>query len=103
LVRHGQASWERGYGEDVDHIEPTPFPRALEPTDEDVERALSQIDAAIALVAHGAAIRIRLIGFPLVEVIAGLAAAHAQLAGVGFQIDRLAPTAAAAVIVGPLV
>ena len=86
----------------MEEIEPTPFPRALEPTDEDVERAMSQVDAAIALVAHGAAVRIRLIGFPLVEVIAGLAAAHAQLAGVGFQIDRLAPTAAAAMIVGPL-
>jgi len=87
----------------VEDIEPTPFPRALEPTDEDVERALSQIDAAIALVVRGAAVRIRLIGFPLVDVLAGLGAAHAQLAGVGFQIDRLAPTAAAAMIVGPLV
>jgi len=87
----------------VEDIEPTPFPRALEPTDDDVERALSQIDAAIALVVRGAAVRIRLIGFPLVDVLAGLGAAHAQLAGVGFQIDRLAPTAAAAMIVGPLV
>ena len=87
----------------MEDIEPTPFPRALEPTDEDVERALSQIDAAIALVVRGAAVRIRLIGFPLVDVLAGLGAAHAQLAGVGFQIDRLAPTAAAAMIVGPLV
>jgi hypothetical protein len=87
----------------VEDIEPTPFPGAVEPTDEDVERALSQIDAAIAVVARGAAVRIRLIGFPLVDVVAGLAAAHAQLAGVGFQIDRLAPTAAAAMIVGPLV
>ena len=86
----------------MEDIEPTPFPRALEPTDEDVERALSQIDAAIALVVRGAAVRIRLIGFPLVDVLAGLGAAHAQLAGVGFQIDRLAPTAAAAMIVGPL-
>jgi hypothetical protein len=86
----------------VEDIEPTPFPRALEPTDEDVERALSQVDAAIALVVRGAAVRIRLIGFPLADVVAGLAAAHAQIAGVGFQIDRLAPTAAAAMIVGPL-
>jgi len=99
----GCASWEPGYGEDVEDIELTPFPRALEPTDEDVERALSQIDAAIALVVRGVAVRIRLIGFPLVDVVAGLAAAHAQLAGVGFQIDRLAPAGAAAMIVGPLV
>jgi hypothetical protein len=87
----------------VEDIEPTPFPRALEPTDEDVERAVSQIDAAIALVVRGLAVRIRLIGFPLVDVVAGLAAAHAQLAGVGFQIDRLDPAGAAAMIVGPLV
>jgi hypothetical protein len=87
----------------VEDIEPTPFPRALEPTDEDVERALAEVDAAIAVVSRGAAVRIRLISFPLVDVVAGLAAAHAQLAGVGFQIDRLAPTAAAAMIVGPLV
>jgi hypothetical protein len=85
----------------VEDIEPTPFPRALEPTDEDVERALSQIDAAIALVVRGVAVRIRLIGFALVDVVAGLAAAHAQLAGVGFQVDRLEPASAAAMIVGP--
>jgi hypothetical protein len=87
----------------MEDIEPTPFPRALEPTDEDVERALSQIDAAIALVVRGSAVRIRLIGFPLVDVVAGLGAAHAQLAGVGFQVDRLAPAGPAAMIVGPLV
>ena len=87
----------------MEDIEPTPFPRALDPSDEDVEKALGQVDAAIALVSRGAAVRIRLIGFPFVGVVAGLAAAHAQLAGVGFQIDRLEPAGPAAVIVGPLV
>jgi hypothetical protein len=85
----------------VEDIEPTPFPRALEPSDEDVEKALAQVDAAIALVSRGAAVRIRLIGFPLADMVAGLAAAHAQLAGVTFQIDRLDPAGAAAMIVGP--
>jgi hypothetical protein len=102
-VRTGLASWERGYGEDVEHIEPTPFPRALEPSDDDLEKALAEVDVAIAVVSRGAAVRVRLIGFPLVEGVVGLAAAHAQLAGVAFQIDRLDPAGAAAMVVGPLV
>ena len=100
-VRKAPASWEPGYGEDVEGVEPTPFPR--EPSDEELEIALAEVDAAIALIQAGAAARIRLIGFALVDVVAGLAAAHAQLAGVGFQIDRLDPAGAAAMIVGPLV
>jgi hypothetical protein len=87
----------------VEHLEPTPFPRVPEPSDEEVEKALAQVDAAIALVSGGGAVRIRLIAFPLVDMVAGLAAAHAQLAGVAFQIDRLDPAGAAAMIVGPVV
>ena len=97
------ASWEPRYGEGVEHIDPIPFPHAIEPSDQDLENALAEVDAAIALVRRGAAVRIRLIGFALVDVVAGLAAAHAQFAGVGFQIDRLDPAGAAAMIVGPLV
>jgi hypothetical protein len=85
----------------VEGVEPTQFPR--EPSDEELEIALAEVDAAIALIQAGAAARIRLIGFALVDVVAGLAAAHAQFAGVGFQIDRLDPAGAAAMIVGPLV
>jgi hypothetical protein len=85
----------------VEHVEPTPFPR--EPSDEELENALAEVDAAIALVQGGAAARIRLIGFALVDAVAGLAAAHAQLAGVGFQLDRPKGAGAVAIIVGPLV
>jgi hypothetical protein len=86
----------------VEHIEPTPFPRALEPSDEELDNALAEVDAAIALVSRGAAVRVRLIGFALAEAVAGLAAAHAQLAGVGFQVDRPDVTGALAIIVGPI-
>jgi hypothetical protein len=85
----------------VEHVEPIPFPRA--PSDEDLDDALAEVDAAIALVTRGGAVRVRLIGFALAEAVAGLAAAHAQLAGVGFQIDRPDVAAAAAMIIGPIV
>lgn len=87
----------------MEHIEPIAFPRALEPSEEDLDNALAEVDAAIALVRRGAAVRVRLIGFALAEAVAGLAAAHAQLAGVGFQIDRPNVGAALAIIVGPIV
>ena len=86
----------------MEHSEPTPFPRELEPSDEDLDDALAEVDAAIALIRRGAAVRVRLVGFALAEAVAGLAAAHAQLAGVGFQIDRPAVGAALAIIVGPI-
>ena len=87
----------------MDHVEPIPFPFALEPSDEDLDDALAEVDAAIALVTRGGAVRVRLIGFALAEAVAGLAAAHAQLAGVGFQIDRPDVAGAAAMIIGPIV
>jgi hypothetical protein len=87
----------------VEHIEPIPFPRAIEPSDEELDNALAEVDAAIALVRRGAALRVRLIGFALAEAVAGVAAAHAQLASVGFQIDRPDVAGALAIIVGPIV
>ena len=87
----------------MDDVEAIPFPRASGPSDEDLENALAEVDAAIALVSRGAAVRIRLIGFALAEAVAGLAAAHAQLAGVGFQMDRPEVAGAVAIIVGPIV
>jgi hypothetical protein len=86
----------------VDEAEPIPFPRAAGPSNEELESALSEVDAAIALVGGGAAVRIRLIGFALADAVAGLAAAHAQIAGVGFQLDRPEVSGAMAIIVGPL-
>ena len=86
----------------MENRDPIAFPRAVEPTHEDLDRALADVDAAIALVRGGAAVRIRLIGFALAEMVAGLAAAHAQLAGVGFHVDRAEVAGAPAVIVGPI-
>ena len=87
----------------MDHVEPIPFPHAYDPTDEDLESALAEVDAAIALVIRGAAVRVRLVGFALAEAVAGLGAAHAQLAGVGFQIDRPTVAGSMALIIGPIV
>jgi hypothetical protein len=86
----------------VDQHEPTPFPRVPEPSDAELAQALAEVDAAIALVRGGAAVRIRLVGFALAEAIAGLAAAHAQLARVAFRIDRPDGDGMTAIIVGPL-
>ena len=87
----------------MEHVEPIPFPRASEPTDEEFDSALAEVDAAIALVLGGAAVRIRLIGFALADAVAGLAAAHAQLAGVRFQLEPAELAGAVAIIVGPLI
>ena len=86
----------------MEYTEPTPFPRALEPTDDAIDAALAEVDAAIALVIRGGAVRVRLIGFPLADVVAGLAAARAQVAGVGFQVDRPDAAGTPALIVGPI-
>ena len=87
----------------MEHVEPIPFPRAPEPSDQELDSALAEVDAAIALVRGGAATRIRLIGFALADAIAGLAAAHAQLAGVRFQLETAELAGAVAIIVGPMV
>ena len=87
----------------MEHIEPIAFPRAVEPSEEDLDNALAEVDAAIALVRRGAAVRVRLIGFALAEAVAGLAAVHAQFAGVGFRIDRPDVAGAVAMIIGPIV
>jgi hypothetical protein len=87
----------------VEDIEAIPFPRASEPSDEELENALAEVDAAIALVRRGAAVRIRLIGFAFFNAVAGIGAARAQLAGVRFQIDRPEVAGAVGVTVGPIV
>ena len=87
----------------MEHVEPIPFPRASEPSDDELENALAEVDAAIALVRRGAAVRIRLIGFAMIDAISGIAAAHAQLAGVAFQIDRPIVAGVLAITVGPIV
>ena len=86
----------------MDHVEPIPFPHASDPTDDDLEGALAEVDAAIALVSRGAAARVRLVGFALAEAVAGLGAAHAQLAAVGFQVDRPTVEGSMALTIGPI-
>ena len=52
------------------------------------ERTLAEIDAAIGLVAVGAATTVRLVNLALAEQLAFDAAARAQAAGVGFSLNR---------------
>lgn len=64
--------------------------------------ALAEIDAAIALVEAGAAIRVRLVALPFVETIAAVGLARARAAGVGFAYERGTRVGSATVTVGPL-
>ena len=59
------------------------LPRAEDPIDAD----LREVDVAIALVAQGAAVRVRLVGLASADRIAPFALAHAQSAGVDFRVD----------------
>jgi hypothetical protein len=74
-----------------------PFPGASNTA---VERDLAEIEAGIALVARGLAVRVRLIGLTRPEAVAATALARAQEARVAFAIDR-GVNGVAAVIVGP--
>ncbi|HXS72057.1 MAG TPA: hypothetical protein VN839_10805 [Patescibacteria group bacterium] len=64
------------------------LPRAEDPIDAD----LREVDVAIALVAQGAAVRVRLVGLASADRIAPFALAHAQSAGVDFRVDGSGPT-----------
>jgi hypothetical protein len=64
------------------------------------ERTLAEIDAAIGLVAVGAAITVRLVNLELAEELAFDATARAQAAGVGFSLNRDG-SGSAMLIVGP--
>ena len=79
-----------------------PFPRSQERFDEDEEAALAEIDAAIALVLSRMARRVRLSGLALAAVVAGAGAAHAQLAGVEFGLDRDDVAGSLTITVGPI-
>ena len=71
------------------------LPRAVDPIDAD----LREVDVAIALVAQGAAVRVRLVGLPSSARIAPIALAHAQSAGVGFRVEGSGP--GAGLVFGP--
>ena len=68
--------------------------------DDDLDRALSEVDAAIALVAIGAAVSVRLSNLAGAEDAAFDAAARAQSAGVAFTLLRERPKLPT-MIVGP--
>jgi hypothetical protein len=53
-----------------------------------LEADLLQVDAAIEMVARGAAVRVRLVGLSDPDTLAPIALARAQYAGVDFRIDR---------------
>jgi hypothetical protein len=61
---------------------------------------LTEIDAAIALVALGAAVRVRICSLRAAEDAAPTAAARAQAAGVGFRISPT-PAGPPTLMVGP--
>ena len=64
------------------------------------EIALAEIDAAIGMVALGAAVSVRLINLALAEESAFDAAARAQAAGVAFSLNRDA-SGSVALLIGP--
>jgi len=65
-----------------------------------VERALTEVDAAIAMVALGVARSVRLCNLPGAEEAAFFAAARAQDRGVAFRVQRDSPRSIT-MIVGP--
>lgn len=64
------------------------------------ERTLAEIDAAIAMVALGIAVTVRLVNLPTAEEVAFDATARAQAAGVAFSLQRDGPDSTT-MIVGP--
>lgn len=64
------------------------LPSAEDPFDID----LREVDVAIAMVAQGAAVRVRLVGLPSADRLAPIALARAQTAGVDFRVDGSGPT-----------
>jgi hypothetical protein len=64
--------------------------------------ALTEIDAAIALVVGRAARRVRLTAVPFVESVAAIGLAHARSAGLAFQLERPERSGVVTVTIGPL-
>jgi hypothetical protein len=74
-----------------------PFPGAVA---RNVDSALAEIEAGVALVALGLATRVRLVAIPHIEDVAAAGLARAQASGVVFTLDRSA-SGAVAVTLGP--
>ncbi|GAC1672516.1 MAG: hypothetical protein NVS9B8_15420 [Candidatus Limnocylindrales bacterium] len=78
-----------------------PFPANADAQADSDERAVVEIDAAILLVASGAARRVLLAALPLVDRVAAIGAAHAGAAGVSFRVEATGPAGHSTTIVGP--
>jgi hypothetical protein len=95
--------------EDVDPAGVIAFPRHTTAPARDAdgasdaaETALAEIDAAIALVAGGAARRVRITAMPFVGAVAGLGLVHARAAGMAFTFERPERAGVVTVTIGPL-
>lgn len=66
------------------------------------DRALTEIDVAIALVASRVARRVRLTALPFVETVAAIGLAHARAAGMAFTFEHSERIGVATVTVGPV-
>jgi hypothetical protein len=77
------------------------FPRDSDESTAADEAALTEIDAAIAMVVGGSAVRVRLTALPFVDRVAGIGAAHASAAGVAFRLERPERAGVVTVTVGP--
>ncbi len=83
-----------------------PRPGAFDPADAEVDGAgagaLAEIDAAITLVAVGAARRVRLTALPFVETVLAVGLAHARAAGMAFRLEGQERDGVRTVTIGPL-
>lgn len=82
-----------------DRPRPLPFPPAAARHEAVDDADLAEVEAAVALVRAGGAVRIRLVGLRDAAGIAGVAAARAQAAGLTFRLDPHDPSAS--LIIGP--
>lgn len=83
------------------HERPRPLPvePAVGPHDPVACADFAEVEAAVALVRSGAAVRVRLVGLCDAAGIAGAAAARVQAAGLSFRLDPHDPSAS--LIIGP--
>jgi hypothetical protein len=86
----------------VDTVDPIPLPGAFDPTAYERVRCLIEIEASIELVARHCAIRILLVGFAIADEVAGVGAARAQAARVGFHVERREGNSGSVTVVGPI-
>lgn len=83
------------------HERPRPLPVRpdIAPHDAAACADCAEVEAAVALVRAGAAVRVRLVGLRDAPGIAGVAAARAQAAGLSFRLDPQDPSAS--LTIGP--